>query len=106
VLIEPDTAPELLWDGRSPPLGAFRGLRPRAEAERRLRRGARLVLYTDGLIERRVRAMDDGLAELVGELTRRRSAAPKRLVDELAAALVDPSDADDDVCLLCLALNA
>lgn len=105
VLIQPGAPPELLWDGRSPPLGAFRGRGPRPEAEVGLRPGARLVLYTDGLIERRGRAMDDGLAELLGELAGRGPATPQQLVDELAVALVDPQDATDDVCLLCLAFG-
>jgi serine/threonine-protein kinase RsbW len=105
VLIQPGAPPQLLWDGRSPPLGAFPALRSRSEAQVRLLPGARLVLYTDGLIERRGRAMDDGLAELVGELGRRGSATPQQLVDELAVALDDPEGATDDVCLLCLAFG-
>ena len=59
----------MLWDGRSTPLGAHFGAAARPEASTTLADGARLVLYTDGLVERRDQPIDeciDALAELLG----------------------------------------
>jgi len=50
--------------GRSTPLGAVLRLPERTEARVRLSPGDRIVLYTDGLIERRDRSLDAGLALL------------------------------------------
>jgi hypothetical protein len=76
------------------PLAAVTGRR-RPEATTVLAPGARLVLYTDGLVERRSRPIDDGLMQLLDEL---RDPAPLSL-----AALVDrisDSDQPDDVCVM------
>jgi serine/threonine-protein kinase RsbW len=96
--------PRLLWDGRSPPLGAYGGLAAdREEAELPLDPGARLLLYTDGLVERRCRALDVGLDRLVAAFARRRDASPAALVSDLPELLLDGADNDDDVCLLAFA---
>jgi serine/threonine-protein kinase RsbW len=91
--------PRLLWDGRSPPLAAFAGIPERPETELRLEPGARLLLYTDGLIERRGRSIDAGLDRLVRAFARRRAAPLDTLVADLPELLLDGVH-DDDVCLL------
>ena len=63
MLLPTTGAGQLVWGGRSTPLGTY-GQGERDEAELRLRDGDRLLLYTDGLVERRDRALDDGLAAL------------------------------------------
>jgi len=60
--------------------------------------GSTLLLYTDGLIERRDRHLDDGLAELKATADTL-AAAP---VDELLARLAPHPT--DDVCLLAVHL--
>ena len=61
-----------------------------------------LVLYTDGLIERRGRMIDDGL-EWLAERTRALRHEP---VESLCRTLVDrsfaPSPSADDICVLAL----
>ena len=68
--------------------------------------GAYLVLYTDGLIERRHRDLDAGL----DDLTRVIAGAPSTsTAAELCALVVDTltsSDHDDDVCVLVLRRSA
>jgi len=105
VLVEPGVAPRLLWDGRSPPLDAFRPPAPRPCGTATIAPGGRLVLYSDGLVERRGRALDDGFDELLAELAARTASPPAALVDELFDALVAADGANDDVCVLCLALT-
>ncbi|WP_426595048.1 PP2C family protein-serine/threonine phosphatase [Cellulomonas sp. McL0617] len=89
-------APRFLWDGRSMPLG-FPG-RTRLQATVSLGAGDRLALYTDGLVERRDRPLDDGLGSLAATLDSSRRPLPD-LVSEL---LVHTGDDRDDVCLLLL----
>ena len=95
--------PRLLWDGRSPPLGSsFAGARE--EAADRLEPGDTIVLYTDGLVERRVDGFSAGLDALVDVAGAEAGSTPSGLVDRiLADVLVDESQ-DDDVCLLALRL--
>jgi serine/threonine-protein kinase RsbW len=93
----------LLDDGRSAPLGAATGERPEAVVV--LEPGARLLFYTDGLIDRRGRPLERGLALLLDEAGRSRSAAPSRLADRLLEALL-PDDPQDDVCLLAVGFGA
>lgn len=60
--------------------------------------GSSLLLYTDGLVERRDRSIDVGLAALVECCAA--DAAPKLLCDALVAELVGSASSDDDVALL------
>jgi serine/threonine-protein kinase RsbW len=100
LLVEAEREPRFLWEGRSAPLGAYLDVTARSEAEVTLPPQARLLLYTDGLVERRTRSIDRGLECLVEEFGRRRSVPLPTLVSELPEALLDPDHNDDDVCLL------
>ena len=100
VALDPRAEPELLWEGRSLPLDAHHAvIRPRAQGERRLTAGSAVALYTDGLVERRRRTLDEGFDRLLLELDRRREEPLERLAAGLMRTLADPDDADD-VCLL------
>jgi PAS domain S-box-containing protein len=104
-LLDPDDAPELLWQGRSRPLGVDGPAEQRPEGHRRLAVGSTVVLYTDGLIEDRARPGEDGLVRLVSAM-HGRALEP---VDALAAGLADalaPSPRADDVCVLTARLTA
>ena len=105
--------PPLLHDGRSgvcfldeataPPLAAPFVDSPRPEATVRLPPDATLVLFSDGLVERRMSDIDDGLERLRAAV-RRHAPAP---AETLAQALVDEllgEDADDDVALVVIRL--
>ncbi len=59
--------------------------------------GAVLCLYTDGLIERRDRPLDDGIARLSGALT---ATDPEAACATVMAAMTDYSTHEDDIALL------
>ena len=61
----------------------------RPEATITLSPGATLVLYTDGLVERRGATLDDGLERLAAAVTARRSDPLPALVDGVLGELVD-----------------
>ncbi|MFI5895565.1 SpoIIE family protein phosphatase [Actinoplanes sp. NPDC051513] len=104
LLQEPVGSPEFLLDARSAALGSRAGDRRRTEHSRTLAAGSRLLLYTDGLIERRTRPIDKGFEVLAREFARRRDAPLQGLSSALADTLVGRDHADD-VCLLCLTLG-
>ncbi|BCJ51611.1 hypothetical protein Asp14428_30860 [Actinoplanes sp. NBRC 14428] len=104
LLAEPGSAPAYLLEGRSGALGTLAGRRARVEHRVPLAAGSRLLLYTDGLIERRTRGIDAGFAMLARAYAGRRASPLPGLTAGLAANLVGPEHADD-VCLLCLALG-
>jgi PAS domain S-box-containing protein len=101
IVLQPGEPAEALWEGRSAPLGAAGGEdRPLTELE--LRPGARLALYTDGLVERRYSSIDDEIAKLRNELARLRGSDLDEVLGELVRSLTGGEARDDDVCLLCL----
>jgi serine/threonine-protein kinase RsbW len=101
LLQAPGRDAELLWDGRSPPLGAnFTGA-ARPEATLVLPLEARLLLYTDGLVERRRRSLDLGVERLAQAFARRRDVPLPALAHLLTDELLQDFSGGDDVCLLC-----
>jgi serine/threonine-protein kinase RsbW len=104
LLHEPADSPRFLMDGRSAPLGSRAGRMERVEQRVQLAPGSRLLLYTDGLIERRNRGIDAGFEMLAREYGRRRDIPLPGLTASLADTLVGRDHADD-VCLLCLTLG-
>jgi serine/threonine-protein kinase RsbW len=106
LLAAPGEPSRLVWDGRSPPLGAGDRGGPRHDAAVALPPGARLLLYTDGLVERRGELIDEGLDRLVREFEARRETTLPALLGELIDTLVVVEQHRDDVCLLCLGLAA
>lgn len=103
VLRMPDGTVEMLEGGRSMPLCASDQAQFH-EAECDLPAGSMLVLYTDGLIERRGESLDIGLDRLVAALR----SAPTG-VEDVADALLRDFLADDapadDVALLCVGVR-
>lgn len=67
--------------------------------------GATLVLYTDGLIERRDQDIDTGLGRLIENLTRHGHLSPEPLADALLTDLPPHKDGpDDDIALVVVQL--
>lgn len=70
--------------------------------------GEMLLLYTDGLVEDRRRALDVSLDHLLGIATElsTRALSPARFCDELVACLLGNESPDDDVAVLAVQLCA
>ncbi|MER6474144.1 SpoIIE family protein phosphatase [Streptomyces collinus] len=99
ILAHPDGTTHLLEDGRSLPLAVRPGLE-RPQTSCTLPARATLLLYTDGLVERRRRPLSDGIDQ-AGEAVQAGRDEP---VDDLATAvmarLAPDGGYDDDVALL------
>jgi integral membrane sensor domain MASE1/anti-sigma regulatory factor (Ser/Thr protein kinase) len=90
-----------LEDGMAPPVGVTAS--PRfPEAVHHLPAGATLVLYTDGLVERRGVSIQDGLDRLARESVASAADDVDRLCDDLLSRLVRRERAADDVALLAM----
>jgi PAS domain S-box-containing protein len=101
VVIRPDGAVQVMRYVNGMPLG-WPAERDFAEHVETLLPGSRLLLFTDGLIERRGETIDDGLARLVTLLER-----TELPVEELVPAVLDEmlrEGGDDDAALLIVQL--
>jgi PAS domain S-box-containing protein len=100
LVLSADGEASLLEGGRSVPLGVmpFPGY---AVATTTLEPGGALVLYTDGLIERRGEHLDDGM-ELLLEAAAHGPLDPEALCDRLLAAAAPAGALSDDIALLAL----
>jgi sigma-B regulation protein RsbU (phosphoserine phosphatase) len=97
-------SPRLVWEGRSAPLTVGRdggGRRPEARCP--LGRGGLVLLFTDGLVERRGHLIDERLDRLL-ELVHARRAEPLRAMTEGVVRTLEDDAAQDDVCMLSAAL--
>ena len=101
LLVGGESDPRFLEQARGGPIGVTRSAQF-GEAAEMLGRGDTLLLYTDGLVERRGASIDQGLEEL-----RREAAAvsgwPDRLCDHLMSRF---GGAPDDVAVLAIRLSA
>jgi anti-sigma regulatory factor (Ser/Thr protein kinase) len=101
-----DGSTRWLDDARGVPLGATDTARSN-EARDRLAPGDLLVLYTDGLVERRTESLDTGLDRLAGALgSTRRTSSPDVIADGLVADLVGEQARADDIALLVVELDS
>ncbi|MGZ9928677.1 PP2C family protein-serine/threonine phosphatase [Streptomyces sp. NC-S4] len=104
LLCHPDGTVTFLDRATDPPLGARPEHAPRPEDRLAFTEGSTLVLYTDGLIERRREDIDVGLGRLADALVRHRTAEPDALADALLAGLIPAGGITDDTALVVLRL--
>jgi len=104
VLVHADGRVEFLDQATDPPLDAQFDPVPRPQASIGYADGAILVLYTDGLIERRREDIDTGLARLAESLRRHRGEDPETLADSVLLELLPPGGATDDTALVIVQL--
>ena len=98
LVVSPDGSARFLWEGRSPPLGSVLG-RSRREADDRLDEGETLMLYTDGLVERRTVGLDEQL-ERLAFVAAEQPAESAETVDRIFDAMLVGEEQEDDACLL------
>ncbi|MFE9450145.1 SpoIIE family protein phosphatase [Streptomyces sp. NPDC006739] len=105
VLLHRDGSHDLLDQATDPPLGARPEHVPRPQANANYTRGDTLVLYTDGLIERRDEDIDVGLSRLTSTLATCTGFGAEHLADALLARLDVASGADDDIAIVVVRLD-
>ncbi|MFF3984352.1 PP2C family protein-serine/threonine phosphatase [Streptomyces sp. NPDC001797] len=104
MLIHPDGSCDLLDQATDPPLGARPQHVPRPQASLPYRPGDTLVLYTDGLIERRDQDIDVGLGQLCEVLGEFAHLGTEQLADIVLARLGVASGGRDDIALVIVRL--
>ncbi|MCX4907335.1 PP2C family protein-serine/threonine phosphatase [Streptomyces sp. NBC_00878] len=106
LLAHADGTVVLLDTATDPPLAACDDSVPRNQATASYAPGATLVLYTDGLIERRGEDIDQGLHRLIHSLTRHHTLSPEPLADAILSDLVPAPrrGPDDDTALVVIRL--
>ncbi|MET9450693.1 SpoIIE family protein phosphatase [Streptomyces cinerochromogenes] len=105
VLLHPDGSCELLDKATDPPLGARPEHVPRPQANLAYTPGDTLVLYTDGLVERRGEDIDAGLVRLTSALATCTDFGAEHLADALLARLDVASGAADDIAIVVVRLD-
>ncbi|MFC8342876.1 PP2C family protein-serine/threonine phosphatase [Streptomyces sp. NPDC057280] len=103
-LVHADGRVEFLDAATDPPLDASPDPVSRPEATADFRTGDTLVLYTDGLVERRREDIDAGLARLAEALLRHREADPSAMADAVLLELLPTEGATDDTALIVVRL--
>lgn len=105
LVVGPGGAHRFLEDGRSTPLG-IADVERRAEAVAQIPPGAAVLLYTDGLVERRREPLDEGFARLAATATGAAGLAPEALCAHLVETLAAGDAGDDDAAVICLRRDA
>ncbi len=94
----------LLDQATDPPLGILTERTPRPQATVDYLPGDTLVLYTDGLIERRGEDIDAGLLRLTDALAGHAQLDPEPLADTLLTRLGVADGGRDDIALIVVRL--
>jgi serine phosphatase RsbU (regulator of sigma subunit)/anti-sigma regulatory factor (Ser/Thr protein kinase)/transcriptional regulator with GAF, ATPase, and Fis domain len=98
LVIHPDGRVELLEGGRGLPLGTGTGAKY-SQAVLELETGSVLLLYTDGLVERRGASIDDGL-ERLRQAALEAPREPELLLEHILERMVGAAEREDDIALL------
>ena len=98
IVAYPDGRIELLEGGRGLPLGTGIEAKYRQETVE-LPAGTVILLYTDGLVERRGQSIDDGFDSVVRAL-RESPTDPDRLLEHVLDQVVGSGEREDDIALL------
>ncbi len=101
LLLGPDGTASFLDGGRSLPLGLTAA--PRTEAVTTIEPGSTLILYTDGLVERRSGSIEEGL-EALRLAVQWHHGDLQELCDNRILAAPRPESAEDDVAVLATTL--
>jgi PAS domain S-box-containing protein len=97
--VGPDGPARFLDGAPDPPLGVFDSA-AHTELSAELEPGSTIVLYTDGLVEKRGESIDAGLEAL--RAAAERQGDPEELCDHLVESMLAIHPADDDIAVLAL----
>jgi anti-sigma regulatory factor (Ser/Thr protein kinase) len=100
ILVTADGGYSLLDQTSALPLAVLPAAAPRKQASAPLPPGATLVLYTDGLVERRHISIDDGINAAAEVLTAHATEHPDALADQVTSRMTPAGGFDDDVAVL------
>ena len=106
MVLQPDGTVTVLPEVEADLLLGIDPTSPRGESQLTMDRGSTVLLYTDGLVERRGQSLDDGLAKLrstLGELGRQ-SVTVDELCDQVLERML-PLRPEDDVALVAVRLH-
>jgi GAF domain-containing protein/PAS domain-containing protein len=96
---------ELLEGGRRPLLGFNVPEVHNLTADFAFGTGDVVVMFTDGLIERRGETIDDGLTRLLGAIDKSRHLSPQEMCTSLLDQLIVGEESDDDIALVVIRRN-
>ena len=99
VLATPQSAPTLISGARSVPLVVQRkSSRPQSSVT--LPPGSTLMLYTDGLVERRDMSLDDGIARVSATVASGMNLTVDAVADAVLSEMAPPGGYDDDIAIV------
>jgi serine phosphatase RsbU (regulator of sigma subunit) len=104
VVVTPDGRVQVLSAPRAELLLGVHPGAPRSEHVATVERGATVLLYTDGLVERHDQEFDEGIDRLAAELAAVGPAPVSQVADELLTRLL-PERNEDDVALIAVRLR-
>jgi len=99
ILVSAESPPGMLDDAVSVPLGVLRSA-PRPQATRMLPGGSTLMLYTDGLVERRDKSIDAGIERLTKVLADSSHEPVEAAAQRVLGEMSPPDGYDDDVAIV------
>ncbi|KWX65717.1 SpoIIE family protein phosphatase [Mycobacterium sp. NAZ190054] len=99
ILVHADGTVQLLGDAHTIALGLRVGWH-RPEARITVPAGATLLLYTDGLVERRRVLLEEGISRAAELLAERRASSLEELADHIMSRMAPDAGYQDDVALL------
>lgn len=99
LVIAPNGRADFLWGGRGSPLAVYRPGDAKM-ASTRIEAGSKIILYTDGLIERRGEAIDDSLERLRTNAAANDQDDPRAMTHAIISAMLDDHPQTDDAVTL------
>jgi PAS domain S-box-containing protein len=99
VLAASQSRPTLLTSAQSVPLAVHRD-EPRPQASQTLMAGSTLMLYTDGLVERRDAPIDEGIQRVADVVTETMQLPIDAVADVVLSEMVPSAGYDDDVAIV------
>jgi serine phosphatase RsbU (regulator of sigma subunit) len=102
-ILTPGQPSQRLNAAPSPPLSVTaHPQQPRSEAQTTLQPGTLVVMYSDGLIERRSHSLEHGLRNLETVATSLIDEPLDQLTEQIITQLTNDSPTDDDIVIICL----